>query len=119
VDQATCTIQDNDGMNQPPIAVDDAQSGDTGKPIGVAVLANDYDPDGSLDYSTLAIVLHPAHGMLSINAVTGVVTYVSNPGFVGEDVFRYEVDDNQGQTSNEAEVVVTVNPSKTSTRPLR
>jgi len=59
------------------------------------VLANDSDPDGALDPTTLRIVEppNPASGTARVNA-DGTVTYTSGSSYSGADSFRYEVCDN-------------------------
>ncbi len=65
----------------------------------------DWDPDPT----TVAIVDQPQAGMVTVDSVTGAVTYMPEPGFVGEDTFTYTVTSEQGVVSNLATVVVEVN----------
>ena len=51
-----------------------------------------------------------ARGVGSINQATGVITYVSQPGFIGTDSFTYVASD-AGGTSQPATVAVTVPPA--------
>ncbi len=72
--------------NNAPLATDD---GSLATPLSTAedtavaidVLANDTDPDGSLDPATVSIVSGPLHGTLSVNAVSGVVTYTPDADY--------------------------------------
>jgi hypothetical protein len=79
----------------------------------IAVLANDYDPDGMLNPSSVAIVTPPANGIATPITTgrrrrIGRVVYWPNAGFHGVDSFTYTVADNNGNISNVAKVTVTV-----------
>ncbi|RMD97177.1 MAG: tandem-95 repeat protein, partial [Calditrichaeota bacterium] len=99
--------------NLPPVAVDDAVSTAEGVAVEIDVLANDTDPDGSLDPTTVAIDSLPANGLAVVDSVTGLVTYSPDSGFVGVDSFTYTVQDDSGAVSNIATVTVTVNGPNT------
>jgi hypothetical protein len=64
----------------------------TGLSLAIDVLANDEDPDGALDRSSLRIVQQPAHGTVTINA-NKTITYTSGSSYRGTDSYRYEVCD--------------------------
>ncbi len=96
-----------DGVNQPPIAADDAVSTTAGTPIEIAVLANDRDPDGTLVATTVIVASGPAHGTASVNS-SGTITYTPAAGFSGTDTFTYTVEDNEGALSNAATVSIAV-----------
>ncbi len=74
------------------------------------MLANDTDPDGSLDPATVNIGSGPANGSLSVHPVTGVVTYTPDANYAGADSFTYTVRDNDGAVSNLARVHLEVTP---------
>ncbi len=95
------------GSNLPPIANDDVASTTEGSPVNINVTANDSDPDGTVDVTSVNIVTQPANGTVGVN-VSGVVTYTPNAGFSGQDSFGYQVADNAGAASNTATVTVTV-----------
>lgn len=97
--------------NQPPTAKDDTDTTEEDTPTTTDVLANDSDPDGSLDASTVTITDDPVNGSVNVNSSTGEVTYEPDPGFTGDDAYEYTVDDSEGAISNEAEVTITVNGS--------
>ncbi|MCC6625361.1 MAG: tandem-95 repeat protein, partial [Deltaproteobacteria bacterium] len=98
------------GANQPPIATDDLATTVTGVPVALPVLLNDADPDG--DPLRVWSLGEPAHGMVSA-ARDGVVTYVSDPGFVGEDHFLVTISDaHDGLASAWATVRVTAAPNQ-------
>jgi hypothetical protein len=74
------------------------------------VLANDYDIDGELDFSSTSIVETANFGIVSVN-VSGSVQYVVNPGFIGLDSFTYTVMDNELGRSREARATISVEES--------
>jgi hypothetical protein len=99
------------GVNDVPVANDDSGFAQEDGNDVIDVLANDFDVDGTLDPSTVAIVpgFGPSNGTTSVNSSTGEITYTPNSGFYGTDSFRYTVDDDLGATSNQATVTVDVN----------
>ncbi|MCP8898015.1 beta strand repeat-containing protein [Gilvimarinus xylanilyticus] len=97
------------GVNDVPVAVDDSLTLDEDGVANVDVLANDSDIDGTLDAIGVSLVAMPGHGVAEVDAVTGVITYTPAENYNGADSFSYLVRDDQGGTSNEASVSVTVN----------
>jgi hypothetical protein len=78
-----------------------------------AVLANDTSSGGTLDPTSIKIVVAPTHGTAAVSG--GQVTYTPAMGYAGLDTFQYTVQDNLGTTSNVATVSVNVTappPSK-------
>lgn len=71
----------------------------------IGVLSNDSDPDG--DALLASLVLEPSNGSLSLSD-DGSFVYEPDPGFFGEDSFRYRANDGQS-ASNVAVVTVQVN----------
>jgi VCBS repeat-containing protein len=104
-DTATVTLTVNP-VNDAPIAVDDAFSGDEDTPLAGNVLANDTDVEGNALNATL--VAGPANGALVLNA-DGSFTYTPNANFNGTDSFTYRVNDGT-LDGNLATVTLTVNP---------
>jgi len=95
--------------NNPPEANNDNAVSNEDNSVNIDVLFNDED-DVSLDASSVAVTNNPTNGSISnINTTSGVVTYIPNDNYNGLDSFRYTVDDNEGATSNEATVNITVN----------
>jgi len=93
--------------NTPPVATDDQATTTADTPLDIDVLANDADPDGMLDPATVTVTGNPGNGTATVN-LDGTITYKPNPGFTGNDTFTYTVTDDNGLTSNEATVQVTV-----------
>jgi large repetitive protein len=108
-DTLTYTVTDTDGetstarifarifpVNDPPEAIDDRKPTGEDEIVTLNVLANDNDPEGELDSSSLRVVTHPQHGQTTVNA-DGSITYNPNANFNGTDTFTYEVCDAQGE----------------------
>ncbi len=80
----------------------------------INVLANDSDPDGTIDGNSIQIMSLPTNGTVTVVSPRfsfrggQQVVYTPNAGFHGLDTFTYTVADNQGNRSNEAMVTVTV-----------
>ena len=70
-------------------------------------MANDTDPDGSLDPSTVQVEAGPSNGTATVNT-GGTITYAPDGGFTGEDSYTYTVADDDGATSNAATVTIAV-----------
>jgi len=95
-------------------AVGDSVSTAVGTAVGVSVLANDVAPSGgSLDKSTVE-VRAAAGGVFSVDAGTGVVSFVPDEGFWGTVETMYAVYDGWG-IGVEAELAVTVDAGCTIT----
>ena len=95
-------------------AVGDSVSTALGAAVDVAVLANDVVPSGgSLDKSTV-VVRGAAGGVFSVDAGTGVVSFVPDEGFWGTVETAYVVYDGWG-IGVEAELAVTVDAGCTIT----
>ncbi|EGF28938.1 tandem-95 repeat protein [Rhodopirellula baltica] len=106
----TLTIQ---GRNDAPVAVDDRVFIES---VGTTVLDqmrdplfNDSDIDGTLDRSSLTIVVEPQFGTLSDD--NGVLTYLPGPLFAGVDTFTYTIADDLGQASAQATVELQGRPT--------
>ncbi len=97
--------------NNPPVANNDAVETLPGKPVVIAVLANDTDPDnatslnGQLANPTL--LGQPTQGTAVVNG-DGTVTYTPPSGFTGVVSFPYSVCD-KGTPALCSTAVVTVN----------
>ncbi len=91
--------------NQAPSALDDSASVARGGSVAIDVLANDSDPDGSLDPTSVTVKSSPAHGILG-DGGNGVLTYSHDGSATASDSFTYSVRDNQGAESNIATVSI-------------
>ncbi|MEZ6244145.1 MAG: malectin domain-containing carbohydrate-binding protein [Phycisphaerales bacterium] len=107
--QGSVVITD-DGVNQAPTAAGDTSHFTPGGSVVVNVLANDTDPEGALNPSSVTVVTPPAYGEVSVNASTGAVTYTSTDEEATLDSFAYTVADALGAVSGVATVHLTANP---------
>ncbi len=81
-------------VNQPVDAVNDAVSTFQDIAVDVSVLSNDSDPENDLDLGSLVILTQPNNGTVSIDNVTGVITYTPDAGWFGIDTYTYTICDN-------------------------
>lgn len=99
------------GVNQKPVAVDDVYvsfvDSTLNAPVGIGLLANDYDPDG--DPISAVLEDNPLKGSVSINS-DGSFIYTSNLGFIGEDRFTYAITD--GKEFDLGVVMITISEEK-------
>ena len=79
----------------PPEAIDDYATTEVSQSITIDILANDFDANGDLDATSVAIPNNSPipNGTLSINSIDGSITYLPNSTFAGQDIFYYEVCD--------------------------
>src|SRR5690606_11934243 len=94
--------------NQPPLALADTATVVRGGSVVIPVLANDSDPEGALNATSVAIVNAPASGVVSVNTTTGAITYTHGGASLTGDSFTYRVADAQGTYSEPATVSVCV-----------
>lgn len=93
---------DDNGIDDPPVAVDDPVTARSGASVPVQVTANDFDPDG--EAIAVSAVGVPGHGLVDIGTASTVV-YTPEPGYVGIDRFDYTIVDGNG-TEATASVVI-------------
>ncbi|MES2934667.1 MAG: Ig-like domain-containing protein [Pseudomonadota bacterium] len=119
-DQFTYTISDEKGLtstatvtitsnvaNIAPIAIDDDAWVIWGRPVTIAVLNNDSDPDG--DKLTITATGPVAHGTAVI--VDGkTIRYTSNSDFFGQEDFSYTISDGRGGSATAMVHVTVVDP---------
>ncbi len=118
-DTITYTLSDGNGgtstgtvtitvtaVNDAPVAGADTASTPEDTPVVIDVLANDSDAEGGA--LTVTAATSP-NGTVTIDPVTGALTYTPNPDFSGSDTISYTVSDGAGGTST-GTVVVTVSP---------
>lgn len=122
--------------NTAPTALDNGATTSGVIPVTIDVLANDTDPDGLIDPTTVEVGTPQNGGAVSVDPTTGAVTFTpdantgASPVAVGPvhpahgfpvwyqdstpgqptDSFTYTVQDNAGATSNVATVTITQNP---------
>ena len=120
-DVFTYTVDDNDGatsnaatvsitvtgVNDAPVANDDEAVAEAGKSVVIDLVANDFDPDGTIDPTTTVLVAGPLHGTATL-ARAGLVTYTAQVDYTGTDTFAYAVQDDDGAASNQATVTVQI-----------
>ncbi len=94
-------------VNDPPVAVDDAQSTDEDTSVTFDPRINDTDVDG--DTLTITGTSTPANGSVTING-DGTLTYTPDADYNGPDSFTYTISDANGGTDT-ATVAITVNPA--------
>jgi len=102
-DAATVTITVN-GVNDPPVAVNDSAITKKDTSVVIDVLSNDSDLDSG-DILTVDSVTQGTNGSVSHNG--SYITYTPSAGFNGTDSFEYTVSDGKGGTDT-ATVNVTV-----------
>lgn len=94
-------------VNAAPIADDDFVTVNRNIAEKIAVLRGDRDSDGSVDPATV-VAGDGIHGTTTVDPASGIVTYLPDTGFIGEDSFTYTVKDNNGAESEVATVEITV-----------
>ncbi len=80
-------------VNHPPNAQADFATAGKNKPVTIAVLANDSDPDG--DPLTITSFTQAAHGTVT-RGENNTLVYLSFKDFVGVDTFIYGISDGRG-----------------------
>lgn len=106
---AGCTSPPIPSLPVPPSAVKNDTTTKEGIPVTIRITDNDVaGPSGSpLVPSSIEIISQPSHGTITVNA-DGTVTYTVAPGFIGDDVFTYRVQAENGLWSNVATVTIKV-----------
>jgi hypothetical protein len=90
-----------------PKAIDITNETIANTPLQLQLQGQNNDTDANL---LASIVSQPSNGSLNeIDQSTGIVTYTPNPGFTGQDRFKYTVS-NGPLTSEPATVTITVSP---------
>lgn len=106
-DTATVSVTIGNAGNRPPVAVNDTAQTGIGRPVSIAVLGNDSDPDG--DTLSITSVGTPAHGQAVRNS-DGSISYTPQAGYSGVDTFSYTIADGNGASAT-AQVTVTIGGS--------
>jgi uncharacterized repeat protein (TIGR01451 family) len=95
--------------NELPVANDDIATLPEGTSIDLSLILNDIDGDGSLDTSSINIMMMPNNGAISIHN-DGTINYTHDGSETLEDFIRYTINDNEAGTSNIAVVYLTISP---------
>jgi hypothetical protein len=103
---------DEYAANDPPTASDDTASVTSGESVTIDVVADDSDADGSLDASTVRVLTPPSNGSTTVDS-DGTIDYAHDGSSTDADSFGYTIDDDDGATSNEAVVSISVEPADT------
>ena len=111
-------------VNKAPVVQDDVVRIVEGKPVTIAVLANDVDTDGTIDPKSVVLVSAPTGSQISANRkqlsvpnmgiwtvdpVSGDINFSPVAGFTGVVRTTYEVTDDGGKKA-QGQVTVTVAP---------
>ena len=107
------TVLDPMANDNAPVVNPDIATTKEDSPVTIAILSNDKSGNigTELDPTTLTITEQPENGTVAVNA-DGTVTFTPNAGFVGTDVFTYQVCDTSNPAiCQTAEVRVTVIPA--------
>ena len=107
--RVTITVKPVQATNQPPEARDDAAKTRENRPVKVAVLRNDSDPDR--DSLKVTGAGKPRHG--KVTRSSGTLAYKPDRGFSGRDSFTYTISDGKGGEDT-ARVRIIVRPSPVS-----
>jgi gliding motility-associated-like protein len=111
----------NFALNQIPTTTNDAVTITINTPIVIDVPGNDFDPDGTLDRTTV-LLIDPAdnlkkaavtiagQGTFSINSTTGQVTFIPVATFTGKTSIFYTIKDDFGSESLNTLISVNVKP---------
>ena len=109
-DTATITFTVTDDDNLLPLAFDDAAETDSDTAIVITPLTNDQDPDGDNALLTVTSITQPANGTAVLNG-DGTVDYIPVGGFVGTDVFTYQLEDPDGGSDTGTITVTVTDPN--------
>jgi len=99
-------------VNDAPVAVDDAYSMAPNSTLNVDVATGVLDDDTDVDDDESVLTATQVGAAVNGNVVLnndGSFSFTPTPGFSGIASFQYEVEDDDGATSNTATVTITVN----------
>ncbi len=100
-------------INDAPAATDDTASTTEDGSVDIDVVDNDSDVDGNLDPTSVSIIAGPTNGTVTVDPVTGELTYTPDPDYNGPDTITYQICDTTTPTAlcDTATVAITVNPA--------
>ena len=93
--------------NQAPVLKSDYAAIAEGGTVVIDVLANDLEPDGTFNVSSMYISSEATNGYLSIDA-RGRISYTHYGGPTTADTFSYVISDNEGAQANPAVVLIKI-----------
>jgi uncharacterized repeat protein (TIGR01451 family) len=97
---------------RPPVAVTENATTPEDTAVLIDVLANDSDPDLNLDPTSVSIFGAPTLGTVTLDPLTGVVTYTPAQNYTGTDTFTYRVcDTSTPALCTTAVVNITITPT--------
>lgn len=91
-----------------PNAVDDFATMTYGDHVIVNVLENDKPGSSAIITTSVYVLVQPTNGVVIVNP-DGAISYKPNTGFVGTDIFEYEITDENG-LRDKAFVTIVVEP---------
>jgi hypothetical protein len=87
-------------FNVTPIAYNNGAGVITGADTAIDVAANDNLPAGVNIFALVGTLGGAKHAVtVTINATTGIINYVSAPGYIGSDTVNYQITDATGVVS--------------------
>jgi sugar lactone lactonase YvrE len=92
------------------IANDNMISVDEDESITFSPAENDDGFPSLINVSSISIVQAAENGTTQIDSATGSITYQGNPNYFGDDSISYTIQNESGNTSNEASIFITVLP---------
>lgn len=95
-------------IQRPPVANNDNATTLMDQSVSIDLPANDTDPDGTVNKSTVVIKTPPANGSLGRPDAQGNIVYTPNFGYVGIDVFTYTIKDDKDAESAPATVTISI-----------
>jgi gliding motility-associated-like protein len=108
IDSVVVTV---DGINLPPVAVDDYDTTEYQTCLTFPILLNDYDPENTS--LTVSLCGPPIHGIVVINS-DNTLTYCPYDGFSGDDTLCYQICDHGSPVMcSQAKVYIHVKPEFT------
>ncbi len=99
-------------VNDAPFAIDDFDTTVKDSCIQIAVLANDWDIENAIIVGSLITFNGPSYGTISLDTLTGIITYCPDSNFAGVDTFYYAICDSGYPAPglcDTAMVIITVN----------
>jgi len=100
-------------VNDLPVTVNDTTTTVEDNSVTIDVATNDSDIDGNIVATSVTVPVQPAHGMATVDNLTGIITYTPNLNFWGTETFAYSICDDGNplpSACNTGFVVINVTP---------